>query len=160
MRFIKPFTLPYFKEKGPTLSDFKKPFFKTDDVTLSTLENLVVEVRRLVTEDDTTATFWLNLHNVKIGEEYRFRELTYGVIKMLCIPFSNAEVERDFSAISVFKTNRRCLISTELLENMLYCKFGLKWMGITVQQFNPPMEMLNYYPSQLYEETHEQYKNK
>ena len=114
----------------------------------------------MVTEDDTTETFWINLHNVKIGDEYRFREITYGVLKMLCLPFSNAEVERNFSAVTYYKSNRRSLMSTELLEAILYCKFGLKWLGIKVSQFNPPLEMLNYNPSLLYEDTHSAYMAK
>ena len=78
---------------SPWLVDTNKFNSITDDVTLSNLENIVREIRQFITEDDTTATFWLNLHNVKQGDEYRYREMTQGVIRMLCLPLSNAEVK-------------------------------------------------------------------
>ena len=114
----------------------------------------------MITEDDTTAEFWLNLHNVKSGDEYPYREITQGVIKMLCLPHSNAEAERNFSAVTYYKSNRRSLMSTKLLESIMYCKFGLKWLGLEVDQFKPPLEMLNYNSSLLYGDTHAQYKEK
>ena len=113
-----------------------------------------------MTEDDTTESFWLRLHNVKVGGEYRYRDLTMGVIKMLCLPFSNAEVERIFSGVNYYKSKLRSLMSTDLLEAILYCKFGLKWMGIKLENFEPPLELLNYYPAMLYEDTHAFYKAK
>ena len=51
-------------------------------------------------------------------------------------------------------------MSTKLLESIMYCKFGLKWLGLEVDQFKPPLEMLNYNSSLLYGDTHAQYKEK
>ena len=90
------------------------------------------------------------MHNTKYGDEYLHRELTNGVIKMLCLPFSNAEIERVFSCTTYYKSGRRSGISTELLEAMLYCKFGLEWLGVSLSGFVPPMDMINYSPSILY----------
>ena len=41
-----------------------------------------------------------------------------------------------------------------------YCKFGLHWLGMEVDQFKPPLDMLNYNASLLYGDTHAQYKAK
>ena len=38
VRFIEPFSLPNFKDTAPQLSDYRHPFFKTDDVSRSHLE--------------------------------------------------------------------------------------------------------------------------
>ena len=124
------------------------------------LSSLARDVRKLVTEDDTTESFWLRLHNVKVGDEYPYRDLTMGVIKMLCLPFSNAEVERIFSAMTHYKSKLRSWMSTDLLEAIMYCKFGLKWMGVKLAEFEPPLELLNYYPAMLYKDTHAQYMAK
>ena len=43
---------------------------------------------------------------------------------------------------------------------VVYCKFGLKWMGIKLEDFEPPLELLNYNPSMLYGDTHPQYMAK
>ena len=123
--------------------------------------SLAEKIRPLATNDDSTSEFWLNLHNFKSGDEYPYREITQGVIKMFCLPHSNAEAERDFSAVTYYKSNRRTLMSTELLEAIMYCKFGLEWLGIKdVDQFKLPMEMLNYNASLLYGDTHAYYKEK
>ena len=122
--------------------------------------SLAEKIRPLATDDDTTTQFWLNLHNFKSGDEYPYRELTQGVIKMFCLPHSNAEAERDFSAVKYYKSDRRSLMSTRVLEAILLCKFGLKWLGLEVEQFKPPLEMLNYNASLQYGDPHAQYKEK
>ena len=38
VRFIEPFSLPNFKNAAPQLSDYRHPFFKTDEVSRSHLE--------------------------------------------------------------------------------------------------------------------------
>ena len=70
---------------------------------------------------------------------------------MLCIPISNAEVERTFSAASYFMSWIRSGIKIDLLEAMLYCKFGLSWMGKSLSNFIPPINILSYDASQLYD---------
>ena len=122
-----------------------------DPFNLTILENLVRQIVPLANQDETTAEFWIRLHNIQIGGEYRYRDITTGVIKMLCLPFSNAEVERVFSATTYYKSGRRCGLSTEMLEAILYCKFGINWLGIKISEFVPPLEMLNYNSSLLYE---------
>ena len=122
--------------------------------------SLAEKIRSLATDDDTTSEFWLRLHNFKSGDEYPYQEFTQGVVKMFCLPHSNAEAERDFSAVTYYKSKRRNRMSTKLLEAILHCKFGLKWLGLQVDQFIPPLDMLNYNASMLYGDTHAFYKDK
>ena len=105
----------------------------------------------MASENDETDKFWINLHNVKAGNEYKYRDITTGVIKKLVLPFSNGEAERVFSATTLYKSGRRSGISTDLLEAMLYCKFGIIWLGLQkLSDFIPPLEILNYNSSLLY----------
>ena len=81
---------------------------------------------------------------MKITGEFPFRILSTGVIKMLCLPASNAEIERVYSQVTEVKSKKRASLQTEVLEAILYCKFGLSKFGLSVDQFDPPREILNY----------------
>ncbi len=73
-----------------------------------------------------TDTFWCEVHNFQdISDAFPFRKISSGVVRMLCLPLSNAEVERVFSQVTEVKSKLRTNIKTELLESILYCKFGL-----------------------------------
>ena len=143
---IEPFELPQFFVKTPTIEKFKKPFFKTDDVSLALLEN---QVRGVIaafenSEKGSTDKFWIRVYNYEIGGNFKFRELALGVLKMLCLPISNAEVERSFSAVSYIKCWRRNRMDTETLVAILRCRFGLLWLKTKAGKFKPPNELLNY----------------
>ena len=145
---IEPFILSNLKVKPLTLSDFKQPFFDTDSVSLTVLEGQARKIQEAIQDHDDTETFWIRLYN---SPESGFNEISLGVIKMLTIPVSNAEVERTFSASSYFKNGRRNQMKTDLLESILYCKFGLQWMSKTISSFIPPPEILEFDSKMLYE---------
>ena len=63
---------------------------------------------------------------------------------MLCLPISNAEVERSFSAVTDSKNWRRNKLDTGTLAAILRIKFGLLWLNKSAGQFMPPKEMLNF----------------
>ena len=63
---------------------------------------------------------------------------------MLCLPISNAEVERSFSGVSYVKRWRRNKMETPTLAAILTCRFGLLWMRKKAGEFKPPNELLNY----------------
>ena len=73
-----------------------------------------------------------------------FRNLAKGVLAMLCLPISNAEVERSFSAVSNVKCWRRNRMDTVTLRSILRCRFGLIWLKTTAGKFKPPKELLNF----------------
>ena len=107
--------------------------------------------RPLMEENDTTENFWIKVHNWKVGDEYKFRFLSDGVIKMMCLPLSNAEVERTFSATSHVKWWRRAQMKKDLLESSMHCIFGLKWMDKSLKDWIPPRELLHYDKKHLYD---------
>ena len=154
VKTMTPFTLPLFKMEAPGLEHFKHPFFKTDPVSLGqyeTLVGLIQASRPLMEENDTTENFWIKVHNWKVGDEYKFRFLSDGVIKMMCLPLSNAEVERTFSATSHVKWWRRAQMKKDLLESSMHCIFGLKWMDKSLKDWIPPRELLHYDKKHLYD---------
>ena len=141
-RTVEPFCLEKFKEKPPKGKDFKPPYFDQEPVKIAQAENLARQAVRLVAEDDTTEKFWIRLHNLKVANEYKYRVLTTGVIKMLCLPISNAEVERTFSTTKFFKNWHRSRLSNSLMKEMLHVKFGLKLTGKKASAFEIPREIL------------------
>ena len=116
-----------------------------------TLVGLIQASRPLMEENDTTENFWIKVHNWKVGDEYKFRFLSDGVIKMMCLPLSNAEVERTFSATSHVKWWRRAQMKKDLLESSMHCIFGLKWMDKSLKDWIPPRELLHYDKKHLYD---------
>jgi hAT family C-terminal dimerisation region len=75
---------------------------------------------------------------------YCFQPLSTGIIRMLCLPISNAEVERVFSQVNLTKSSQRSLMKGHLLESILYCKFGLSKFEMNVKDFKPTPAMLMF----------------
>jgi hypothetical protein len=63
---------------------------------------------------------------------------------MLCLPISNAEIERVFSQVNLVKNSRRAAMKDNLLVAILYCKFGLSKFGKTASDFIPTTKMLRF----------------
>ena len=63
---------------------------------------------------------------------------------MLCLPISNAEVERSFSAVTHSKSWRRNKLDTDTLCAILRIRFGLLWLNKSAGEFIPPKEMMNF----------------
>ena len=61
-----------------------------------------------------------------------------------CLLIVHAEVERVFSQVNLIKTSRRAMLKTDLLEAILYCKFGLSKFGSTPENFIPPVHVLRF----------------
>ncbi len=74
---------------------------------------------------------------------------------MLCLPLSNGEVERVFSQVTEVKSKKRNCMRTELLEAILFCKFGLSRQQTTAGMFEVPRELCSF-SSRIYEEPEEQ----
>ena len=96
-------------------------------------------------ESDDTETFWLEVHNRQnaLGE-FTYRSVSNGVLKILCLPVSNAEVERVFSQVNVVKDRKRSRMALELLESVLYIKFGLSRLGEKSKTFIPPRSLCKF----------------
>ena len=81
---------------------------------------------------------------------HSFRDLAIGVLRILCLPTSNGEIERVFSQVNVVKSKKRNRMKMELLDATLHCKFGLTKYDKKVEDFEPPRDILNYTAAQIY----------
>ena len=153
---MEPFQMPRFQHQPATARDLKGPYFNTHPVELGKVESQLRDVvgntpqfalSVLGTEQATTAStekFWLFVYNERVNGERRYKELGEGVIRMLTVPISNAEVERTFSQTNIVKTKLRSLIKTELLQNVMYIKFGLKLSNTKISDFKPPPHLIRW----------------
>lgn len=60
---------------------------------------------------------------------------------LLVLPFSNASVERVFSALKQIKTDKRNRLSTDLVSAVIFTKEGIKENGGT--NFEPDKKLYN-----------------
>jgi hypothetical protein len=76
---------------------------------------------------------------------YPFRNLSSGVVKILCLPIANVDkIEKTFSQIDLMKVAKNLPDDGDVISAILHCKFGLGKFGLTVGQFDPPASILNY----------------
>ena len=145
MKKINKFSYPEVLARSFERSDLVAPFFPQDAISLGEIEQKLRLLKTMTWSSSETDTFWSEVHTFKdITGNYPFRVLSTGVIKMLCLPASNAEIERVYSQVTEVKSKKRASLHTELLEAILYCKFGLTKFGVAVDEFDPPRQILNY----------------
>lgn len=123
---LEVFVTSTFQTTLLTPLNFPPPFFPQDPKLLSEIELIAKKIQILKLKDMNVVSFWMNVHNFKypLGE-YSFQPFTNCIVKILCLPISNAEVERVFSQITLLKNSLRSQMKLDLLEAILNCKFGL-----------------------------------
>jgi hypothetical protein len=145
MKHVLKFMMPKFLENPPTRTDLIAPFFPQDDASLGEIQGKFRLLKEMHWSNTETNDFWFEVHNYQdLAGNYPFRILTQGVIKMLCLPTSNAEIERVFSQVNIIKTKKRSNMQTEALDAILHCKFGLSKFRLSSHQFDPPREILTF----------------
>jgi len=76
---------------------------------------------------DDTIKFWAEvLINKDAGNNNPFSGLAEFALKILSLPWSNAEVERIFSQMNIVKSKLRNAMSIKTLNAILYVRRGLK----------------------------------
>lgn len=72
------------------------------------------------TNTDNTVSFWAEVNAYRdAGGNNRFKEISQFVLKLLCLPWSNADVERVFSQINLVKTKLRNRIHLQTVNSVL-----------------------------------------
>ena len=129
-------------------SNFPAPFFAQDQLSLSELEERAKLLQATNIESiksGGTEAFWTAVHNYQDSTNSNpFHQLSSGVLKILCLPISNAEIERVFSQVTLLKNSKQSTMKSELLEAILYIKFGLSKFDKKVPDFKPTVEMLKF----------------
>ena len=75
---------------------------------------------------DNTVEFWAEVHNYRdAGGNNKFEEISEFVLKLLCLPWSNAVVERVFSQINLVKTQVRNRLHLITVNSVLTTRYNL-----------------------------------
>ena len=145
MKNVYKFAMPGFLEKKLEKVDLIAPYFPQDDLSMAEIDAKFRLLKTKSWSSKNTDEFWIEVHSFQdVSGNFPFQILSNGVIKMLCLPTSNAEIERVFSQVNVIKTQKRANMQTDVLNAILYCKFGLSKYGITTDKFIPSNKLLNY----------------
>lgn len=83
--------------------------------------------------------FWTEVKEFKDAANcYIFKELANFSLTVLCLPWSNAAVERIFSQMNIVKSKSRNKMGTTLLTSLLQIRFGLKLSDKCCKNFSLP----------------------
>jgi hypothetical protein len=81
-------------------------------------------------ETKNTELFWVEVALYRhASNENPFSDIINLAFKILCLPHSNADIERMFSVMDIVKNKLRNKMKLPLLNNILNIKFGLKRVG-------------------------------
>ncbi len=96
--------------------------------------------------------FWCNAYNFKnAAGVYCFRALAKLVLNKLCLPISNAYVERVFSQAALAKTKVSNMMGHKLLKSILMIRLHLMLNNSCCKNFVGTEEMLKKFNSSMYE---------
>jgi hypothetical protein len=112
-------------------------------------------------EIHNTELFWIEVKNYRdASNENPFQNLVDVALRILCLPHSNAEVERVFSSMNIVKNKIRNRMKLDLLNNILNIKYGLKRIGKCCNSFNLPDEVLLMFDTNVaYKRTSDEAEN-
>uniref|UniRef100_A0A915HVR9 HAT C-terminal dimerisation domain-containing protein n=1 Tax=Romanomermis culicivorax TaxID=13658 RepID=A0A915HVR9_ROMCU len=85
----------------------------------------------------------------------RFDNIALFALNLFCLPFSNASVERVFSAMSLVKNNIRNKLLCNTVESILTVRYGLKHVNVSSVNFEPTYEMLKSFNAKIYDNDEE-----
>lgn len=118
--------------------------FQKDALTISEIELQWDNIRHIKwKETKETEKFWaeVNSYHYASGEN-PFRELVDLALQILCLPHSNADIERIFSQMNLIKSKLRNRMKLPVLSNILHIRFGLKRVGKCCKNYVLPDEIL------------------
>lgn len=125
---------------------------------ISTIENQLrsigfVDWQGEFTEEvmNNTSQFWSNVYNWKSGGLYKYRELAAFALKVLCLPLSNAVLERVFSVINSIKTKFRNKMQVAMLTSILRIRMHFYATQKCCKSFEPSAEMFVLFNASMYD---------
>ncbi len=145
MTRVVPLSYPEIVSAKTQSTLFPAPFFPQDLASQGMLEESHRKLKLMSWTSQETSSFWLEVYHYRdaLGQQ-TFANLAGGVLRILCLPISNAEVERVFSQVSLVKDRRRNRMDTDTLEAILYCRFGLTRLRESADTYMPPAGILHY----------------
>lgn len=145
LRMISKFSVEnmLFHQNEAAITEVIKLFY----VDVEMIDKVMKQIKNLKlfewNEKNDSLKFWVEVKNYKDASNIQtFSELADMAINMLCLPWSNAEVERIFSQLNVLKTKIRNRLNSETINKILTSKYGLKRMSKCCSSFDFPVEVL------------------
>lgn len=147
MRSASHFTLPGFLSSPLEKKHLVTPFFEQDEKSLKDLLSKYNLMKMLDWKNKkSTLLFWQELHDFGDSSgNFPFRVLTNGVWKMFCVPLFCLEVQDIFREIN--QTRKRCQEQSrefDLTEEIIITRMGLRALGKSSGQFQPPAELIKF----------------
>jgi len=101
------------------------------DIEMETIGKINVQWNNITNikwlEKTDTHSFWYEVSIFRDSSDINtFYELSEFALKLLVLPWSNAEFERLFSQMNIIKSKARNKICTKLLDSILTIKSGLR----------------------------------
>ncbi|XP_031328721.1 uncharacterized protein LOC116159845 [Photinus pyralis] len=117
--------------------------FVSDNFEINNIENAWMQLHTIPWENkENTELFWLEVAKYRnASDENPFQPLVNLAFAVLCLPHSNADVERLFSQMNVIKSKLRNRMLLDLLDSILHIRFGLKRIGKCCQSYTLPDEV-------------------
>lgn len=135
------------------------------DVCLQPIKSDIIDLAKMFYDDAATVTRinfqWKKLHHIKWTEttstlhlwaeiaSYRdatgdnpFEDLSRLALTLLCLPHSNADVERIFSHMNIVKTKLRNRLSIKSLNAIMAIKYGLRRHGKCCHNYDLPIDVI------------------
>jgi len=121
----------------------------------STIDKINVQWANIVSvkwiEKSNTISFWGEVFNYTDASGLNpFTELSSLAIRLLVLPWSNAEVERLFSQMNIVKTKLRNKMGPKLLDSILTVRTGLKRSKVCCSEYQLPPEVLKQMGTSFY----------
>lgn len=116
----------------PTIYPIAKKYLPSHiDINLGELDIEWRSQSLLTNNADNMFEYWKCVSTIKENGKPRFTCLPIFVKYFLSLPFSNAAIERLFSAMKTIKTEKRNRLDNETITSLLSVKYGLKRMKET-----------------------------
>lgn len=114
--------------------------FCNDTQEIEELENCLKNLKTCEWKNtERTDKFWIEVHSYKnaIGNN-PFKKLSTFVLNILIYPYSNAEVERTFSVMNLFKNKIRNKMSLNTCNSLIHIKYSLKRDNLCCSTYEIP----------------------
>ena len=111
------------------------------------LRNTTLDVNR----NSPSLVFWSAIAAFRNGDNLIFPQLTRLSSVLICLPVSNATVERLFSAMAVIKTKLRNSLAIPMVEAILSVRYGFKRRGENCSTFEILPAMLTRFNTNMYD---------
>nr|XP_041632484.1 uncharacterized protein LOC108072286 [Drosophila kikkawai] len=91
---------------------------------------------------ENTSTFWSEVKRYRDSAGNPYEDVVNFALSLLSLPWSNAEVERDFSQVNLVKTKIRNRLEVDTLNAILAIRFGLRHHKLCCHNYNLPEKYL------------------